>query len=133
MIAPAPRTCALCGWRDATHTTGWEGRMVAACATCDPPIERVRLGYGKTGRALALQQRGERMEAVLRAVTHNPGATVGELCQVLGVPMGHHTRRGFERPYMRIVAALHRARRAGLLVSERDSNRHRYYPAATNG
>lgn len=31
------KTCALCGFRDATTTTDWDGRIVACCARCNVP------------------------------------------------------------------------------------------------
>lgn len=35
------KSCALCGFRDATCETPWDGRQVPACATCTAPVTGV--------------------------------------------------------------------------------------------
>lgn len=96
-------TCAYCGFRDAE--TMFEGRQ--SCGTCARPVDDIR-------------PPDERLSARLVSVVKaNPGATVGEVCDVLGV--GYATRdedAEVRREYDNVTQTLIRLAKSGVMKTE---------------
>jgi hypothetical protein len=134
-----PRTCAICGERDATRVTGWEGRPVPACACCaTPPVLAPPRGVTPDAIADAFAApvlRGHRLDRrtplVRDLVRLFPGRTVGELFRRLGLGGGSKVSLSVaeRRAYERLVTAVVRARRQGEVRAVGTWPR-QYYPAA---
>lgn len=130
-------TCAICGYRDATERTEWDGREIAACTTCMDPVEvdpeiddfEIR-DTAETDAAAWFASEGRRggsggrsQLAMLSVVASHPGMSLSEIMDRLGVPPGERasesdTFSGSRRHYNRILSALRRCVRSGLVVAE---------------
>lgn len=125
------RSCALCGFRNATTETEWEGRTFPACEKCVSPVEFGEVDERRL-ELLELAEHPERVrrgvgttELVLALVLRYPGETVADICLRAGVPPDANRNkvvteadRAAVRDYERITVALWRAERAGLVAGE---------------
>ena len=107
-----PRTCAICGWRDASDAIDWDGRVMAACQTClgdvvDPPST----------------VSDDEVSIAWRAINHarkNPGLTRSEIANALGVDESNIARN-------KVAAALSRGVKWGVLRRVDDRRIPRYF------
>lgn len=90
------RTCAIDGYRDATCTVEWDGRVVAACDDCagvTPDAPRIPSGSQLAADTLA---------AVRRMFARTgPDVTPARMCEALGLDSCARSA-----PYKRVFRAL---------------------------
>lgn len=136
-------TCHWCGAREATLLCD-EG--MPSCSVCwsevpEPSLNETE-GVDEIAQAFAGDQRVDRggsdrrLVALLKA---RPGMTAGEIADVLGIPEGARCGgrteiRGADnvearRHYGRLIAAVMRAEKRGVLRSEGDVRRKQYFVA----
>ncbi len=122
-MRPPPTTCALCGSRDATTLTEWDGRGVPACDRCLADDLADAEWYDIADASWAAK-------AVHLARRH-PGLTALEIAEMLGVAGDQHRRGPDARAHDAVATGLSRAVKDGYLVRVDESIHHCggcYYP-----
>ena len=122
-----PRTCALCGERDATTVTDLDGRPVPACARClapvpDPehPYEPIKADLPPFEPSRDTCGSHDTRAAILAAVDRlGAGCTTGQIAAVLGIRQpGWKADRSVRRPYDALSQSLVRLVADGYLAAE---------------
>jgi hypothetical protein len=116
-----PRTCAICGERDAEAIVAWEvneeTRGVPGCRTCVPAVRREKVSHASPFAVPAPGGSLERVRMLVGAVRGKPGITRPELAELFCVPPGYRVGQSAlnREVYDRFAAALNNAVRAGWL------------------
>lgn len=85
--------CAICGRRDASQRTDWDGREIWSCSRCLNPPAQVTWSRAAIDAQL-LDAPSNDAERIMAIVARNPGATTADVLEILGVEQGGHATDG---------------------------------------